>query len=111
MKIKMFPVERMTISGFAKKHGLIMEVHEREGDMIKKCGEGIRFYAEFSRSEIKDGPILIGTFGDGRTPSEAIKNYATEISGKLLVINAYNKKERREIYVPILSAIEPKDIK
>ena len=107
MKIKMFPAERMTISGFAKKHGLIMEVHEREAEM----GEWLRFHASFPNAEIKVGPGLIGSFGDGRTPLEAIKNYATEISGKLLVINAYNKKERREIYVPILSAIEPKEIK
>jgi len=84
--------ERMTIEEFAEKHDLVMEVVRRKGG---------NYYAHFQRAEVKDGSILIGTSGEGLTEDEAISNYATEISDKLLVIGAYTK-ERREIWAPQL---------
>jgi hypothetical protein len=50
-----------------------------------------RFTAEFSNSEIKEGNLLIGTYGNGSTPEEAIKNYCEKISNKLIVFNAMSK--------------------
>lgn len=97
MQIKEYRIDRDTIEGFADKNGLIMEVHERT-----HVDSPERFYAHFENAEVKDGIILIGNFGNGHTPKEAIENYAKEISGKLLVIRAMSKKNRREIYVPVL---------
>ena len=45
--------------------------------------------------------MLTSVFGDGNTVQEAIANYAKEISGKLIVIDAYSRA-RREIKVPTL---------
>jgi hypothetical protein len=96
MNIEMHKVARATLEEFADQHGLIMEVHER------KYADLPQFYARFKNAEIKEDALLRGAFGDGSTPEAAIKNYAVEISGKLLVIDAYGK-ERREIRVPILA--------
>jgi len=73
-----------------------LEAHERDTD-----DEFFRWYVYFKGCEVKDGNVLCGVFGDGRTIKEAIANYTEAISGKLIVIDAY-KETRKEIYVPIL---------
>ena len=42
---------------------------------------------------IKDGGLLIGTFGDGGTFEEACENYLKKISGKTLVFDFPNHKK------------------
>lgn len=97
MKIKKFTLDRDTIENFAVTHDLTMQVHERS----RNSGPN-KFYAYFESAETKDGCILCGDFGNGHDEQEAIQNYAKEISGKLLVIDAYSEERRREIRVPIL---------
>lgn len=98
MQIQRYLKPRDTLENFAAKHGLIMEVHER--DLGHSAGQ---FYAHFQNAEVKDGACLVGTHGNGCTEDGAITQYAREISGKRLVIDAY-KDSRREIEVPILEA-------
>ena len=98
MKTKEFFLERMTIEEFGEKHNLTMEIHERSSE-----DSPTRFYAHFTHSDLSDGHFLVGTYGNGHTPQEAVRNYAKEISGKLLVIDAWGKENRREIVVPVLT--------
>ena len=57
------------------------------------------FYASLEHVEIKDGGILISTFGDGSTPEEAMRDYYKKIVGKRLVYRATNTEYRRECVV------------
>ena len=62
-----------------------------------------RWTARFSKSETKDNIddcCLTGTYGNGVHPDNALWNYAKEISGKILVINAMDKERRMEYKVP-----------
>ena len=59
MKINLHKIEEMKISEFANKHDLVMEVNERD----LPVGHPLRFYACFAHTEVKDGCILIGTYG------------------------------------------------
>ncbi|MGD9697532.1 hypothetical protein [Acinetobacter sp.] len=94
MKIKEFRRDRMTIEQFAELHDLTMEVHERYPG---------NWYAHFENSDIKEGAILKRAYGNGVNKENAIKNYADEISGTLLVLNAMSD-DRKEIRVPLLNA-------
>lgn len=98
MKVKItYNTDPRTIEEFAELHDLTMEVRERPV-ALQKHG---RFTASFEKSEIKDGGLLIGLYGNGNTPEEAIAGYGKQISGKLLVINAYGDPvKRKEILVP-----------
>jgi hypothetical protein len=98
MKIVFHTMEEQTIEQFADTHKLTMEVYERS----LPIGHKERFYAHFELCEIIDNGVLIGAFGNGRTPEEAIANYATEISMKRIVID----QNRREIEVPRLIRTE-----
>ncbi len=55
--------------------------------------------ATFERGEIKEGYILSNTFGYGSTPLLALRNYARQIKGKVIVFDAY-KKDRQTFDVP-----------
>jgi len=99
MKMTIFPVPQMTLEEFADANNLEMEVHERQ----LPDGHPARFYAEFKNCEVKQGGCLIGTYGDGATPGEAIANYAPQIALKHLVINA-GTPQRMEIIAPKLKA-------
>lgn len=57
------------------------------------------FYASLTNVEVKDGCILEGTYGNGATPEEAIRDYYKQIVGKNLVYRAMNKEYRREYVV------------
>ena len=96
MKTTINRITPVSIDEFADKHSLEMVVSERSHEMPKS----MRFYAHFKNCEEKTGQgMLRGTFGNGATPTQAIKAYAQEISGKTLVVDAFTEK-RREILVP-----------
>ena len=103
MKTKMFELKRMTIDEFAEENGLTMEIHERSA-----IDSPTRFYANFEGAEISEYPGLVGAYGNGATPDEAVDNYAEEISGKLVVIGAYTDG-RIEIPVPILMPLNRRE--
>ena len=93
------PVPESTIEAFADKHGLVMEARERGS----RVSPNSRWYAHFENVEVKDGNCLVGSFGNGSTPNEAIQEYSQVISEKIIVVSAYTNK-RREIIVPRLAA-------
>jgi hypothetical protein len=87
--------ERSTIEAFAEKHGLIMEICERD--------HGWRLaplFGSFIRVEVKNGSILLGAYGNGFSEGEVIRDYAKLISGKLIVFDALGPN-RKEIQCPI----------
>ena len=87
----------MTIQAFADKHGLVMEIHERE----RPSDANMRFWANFKLAEVREGCCLAGVLGNGATPKDAVREYATKISLKTLVIDAFH--DRKEIKVPRLT--------
>ena len=98
MKIEYYyQPNKITIEKFAVEHDLTMEVHQRGASSLVAD----KFYARFKRCEIKVGYCLKSSFGDGSSPEHAIANYAKEISGKLLVIDAMSTG-RKEIQCPEL---------
>jgi len=103
MKIKMNRPPRASLEAFAKEHDLTMVIGERvPKDMGARWTEDSRYYAQFEDCEVKKGVCLLSEYGNGGTPEEAMANYAQEISGALLVLNAFGPN-RREIQAPILT--------
>ena len=96
MKIERHLVPEMTIEEFAERNGLVMEVHERENQKLPK------YYAQFKDVWVKDGIVISGKFGNGKTEEEAIKDYTNEINLQLLVVGAFRGNNRRELQVPRL---------
>jgi hypothetical protein len=88
--------ERSTIEAFAEKHGLVMEIYERDNPQLAPL------YGRFRRVEIKDGALLESAFGDGVTESAVIRDYARRISGKLIVFDAMGPN-RKEIQCPVFT--------
>jgi hypothetical protein len=58
-----------------------------------------RFYAELEHVEVKGNGVLIGMYGNGATPDEAMENYLKKITGQTLVIHASDAERRRELFV------------
>lgn len=102
MKIKREDIPCMTIEQFADAHDLVMIVVERS----LPEGDPSRYYAHFEHCEVGGDGILHGTFGNGRTPEEAISAYVEEIRFKRLVVEA-DTARRREIDVPRLLPSAP----
>lgn len=94
MKITTDTIRQGTIGEFAAEFGLTMNVRERRVPI----GSRNRFYAHFDDCEVKDGCVLIGEYGNGSTPEEAIADYATKISMKQIVVGAFTNG-RKEIDV------------
>lgn len=80
---------------FADANGLEMEVSERG----LHAGPGARYYAHFKRAEVMERGCLVSSSGNGSTPEEAIADYARELVGKRIAINAH-LPERRELQCP-----------
>lgn len=96
MKIEMHEVGggRKSLEAFAEQHGLVMEVRERP----KSFGLA-RYLAHFKDVEVMRDGVLVGKFGNGDTPDEAIADYARQIEGHRLAYRAY-QPDRREMQVP-----------
>lgn len=59
-----------------------------------------RFKTEIAACEVMDDSALTSFFGNGKTPSEAIRDYLPKIEGQRIVINAGLEKGRCEYRVP-----------
>ena len=94
MKIVQETIQTGTFEEFADAHGLQMKVVERR----LPVGDPCRFYARLDGVEEKQGNCLVGIYGNGPTPEEAIRDYAKQISMKLIVHNAMSD-DRRECLV------------
>ena len=102
MIINIYEQKRSTLIAFADAHKLIMEIHERNPKDVSKQREiDYRYYARFKGCEIKSGAFLVSIYGNGATPAIAMRNYAREISGRHIVIDAMTEF-RRETAVPLL---------
>lgn len=92
-----------SLEEFADAHGLVMEVHERDPQWWARRDVPFQpFYASFKSVEMKYGPILTRSSGNGQTPSAAMADYANKISLKRIVVDAMLPC-RREINVPRLT--------
>ena len=103
MEVVIKAIPRLTVEQFADRHGLVMEVFERNPKVGMLTGKFEPFYAHFRSSDVKEGSVLIGEFGNGQTPAEAIADYASRISNRVLVVNA-STDQRRELTVPYLGS-------
>ncbi len=97
MKTTIENIPYMNLVEFADKHDLELMVVERKTN----ARSDHRYYAHFKNCEIKYGNMLVGTFGNGNTPKQAIDEYASKISMKRIVICAFSD-DRLEIEVPRL---------
>lgn len=84
----------LSLTAFADLHGLNMTIRERDTADPEAAN---RFFASFDNTETKGGFFLKGSYGNGATPEDAMEDYAKEINGKMLVVDAY-AKNRREIW-------------
>lgn len=97
MQITIEAIPESSIAEFAKQHDLKFKVVERK----EPKDSPMRYYAHFDDVDVKEYHFLIGEYGNGTTPKQAINDYARKIEFKILVFNAYGK-DRREIKVPRL---------
>ena len=88
-------IKEQNILDFEKEHGLDLVITERSKEYMNPV---YKFYARFENTETKGDGILIGEYGNGNTPEEAINDYCNLISGKRIVFKAYTE-ERKEISV------------
>lgn len=63
-----------------------------------------RWMARFNECEVKEKGFLVGCYGNGVTPDEAMKDYCKQISGAQVVFNAYTDA-RTEFTVPQLEVV------
>ncbi len=67
--------------------------------LTRYANQNDRWTASIEMSEIKKGGILEGTYGTGKTPESAIKDYVLQIKKQRLVINA-TTENRTEYTIP-----------
>jgi hypothetical protein len=96
--VEHFSLKSQSLSDFADLHGLSLDMNERDPVLRRTLP---RWRCSFRNLEIKDGSLLIGTFGDGDTQEEAIEDYCNRISGKIGVLNAF-RSNRTTVNIPTL---------
>ena len=103
METRINKVPEMTLTQFADREKLVMEVNERSDDTVARGVE--RFYASFQSVHVADDGMLIGVTGNADTPEEAIADYMKRISGKRIKYG-YSGDGARYINVPRLTGVE-----
>jgi len=87
----------MTIYELSILHDLELEVKHRN---VRNCAGPIApFYCKFNYSSTRRDIFLEGTYGDGKTPQEAINDYVSKLRGKILVVE-FPHKPRLELNIP-----------
>jgi hypothetical protein len=82
------------------------DIIDKSLQIIRYANQAGRFSAQFESCEVSSGSMLEGTYGDGKTPQEAIADYAKQIIGKRLVFYAMSDTRRQEYVVPSLSGAD-----
>lgn len=82
----------MTLDEFIDITGLKLDVRWTEGLGI--------FQVDFHYTDVKQGIMLAGWWGGGKTREAAIEEYCQRIQGETLVVHARNAAKRQEIKVP-----------
>lgn len=77
----------------------LADIAKKDLQITYHNNQEMRFTASLKYSETKRGGMLVGSYGNGKTPNEAINNYVDDIKGKVLVFDAMSDK-RREFGVP-----------
>lgn len=91
-----------SITDFADKNKLVMEVHYRlPEDYHGVWHEYQKYYAFFRDTDIKQRSGSVAMFGNGNTPEEAITEYAKAISQRILIIR--RNGAQIEVQVPTLT--------
>lgn len=90
----------MTIYEFSEMVDQNLVIEFRAVRRDPTTGEPIPYYAQLANSDIKDDIFLRHTFGNGRSPQEAISNYVRKIKGQTIVFYGHNKEMRKEYRVP-----------
>lgn len=54
-----------------------------------------QYVCQYDFCDVKDGPVLIGTFGKGNTIEKAAEDYIQQITGKTLVFHAGSDNEHK----------------
>lgn len=65
--------------------------------IIRYPNQENRFVAYLENCEVREGSILHGVYGNGKSPKEALEAYYNGIKNTILVFNAY-RDNRQEIY-------------
>lgn len=99
MKIVRNNFKRTTLEEFADQHELVMEISERDTVAYPSLP---RYFACFQHCELKCDGMLIGAYGNGDTPEEAMKDYAKRISGKALAFFDPDQG-RHDLQVPVFA--------
>lgn len=95
--------EPVKLKVFADEYGLTLEITQSpiHRDL---------YTAVFSWTWIKEGPILSGKCGHGRTKEDAVRNYLSLVSFSHLVLEEPHK-ERVDIQVPqLIYDLNPADL-
>lgn len=82
------------------------DIINRNIEITRHANQNGRYTAQFEHCEIKDGICLRGVYGEGRTPSEAVEDYAKKITGQTLVFYAMSDELRQEYVVPTSTVTE-----
>lgn len=67
--------------------------------IIRYNNQDNRFLAMFERCEVSEGFVLIGEYGTGTNPIQAVNDYAKKLQGRKIVFDAYSDN-RIEYDVP-----------
>lgn len=69
---------------------------ERELELRRYPNQKGRWMCKFANSSILEGKyFLLGTYGNGRSPAEAIKDYCIKLQGQVLITEGNTKHENR----------------
>ena len=68
-------------------------------EVLYHPNQNFRWSAKFKGGEIIQDGCLISSFGNGKTPQEAVENYAAKIRGKRICFGAFTAN-RREFVMP-----------
>jgi len=59
-----------------------------------------RFCTQLANTAVREGAVNRYTFGNGKTYEESAREYAREIQGTTIVVDAYSESRRKEYNVP-----------
>jgi len=100
--MKLNLIETKDILDLEKEIGQELVVNERAISVLRRAHDDLpRYYACFDKAELLIDGHLIGSFGNGDTIDDAIKDYCRQISNCLIVFGAYSS-ERKEMKLPKL---------
>lgn len=101
--IKIEKIQEVILQDFLDEQGIEVIIKEHPPRFVEQGAA--KYYVDtkpmIESKEYPDHPILRGICGNGENPFAALKDFAKNLEGQYLVINALGgKKIRRELYAP-----------